>query len=162
MWPCDVPAILAGKLNGAEQNGTVYDALAIAKKFNIKPSMAWGLLEALPTIKHLLALYNYLSDSTVGEPKRGEHAVGYMVGMSPGPDMMIMFPLGVALPLREACRTYKLIPPSTGWSLTALEAVGRHDMTAGARFSYMSSAHDGYRSVKDYIVSCFTTVFDRV
>lgn len=69
-----------------------------------------------------------------------------------GPEFLDRLPLGIAAPLREAARTCQLAPPGD-WPLTAYRAIGRNDLAASASDAPDLLYSDGYKPVKDFIVS---------
>jgi len=140
-------AILYGRISNPEWQ--VPQHLIIQSE--ITPSFAYGRLAPQTYLHHLTPGYKCLADSTVeGSQKRAENAIHLMVNSPINPSRL---PLGIAAPLREAARTCQLSPPGD-WSLAAYRAIGRNDLAASATDSPDILFNDGYRTVKDYIVSC--------
>jgi len=125
----------------------------MANRFGIAPGFAYGRLDPLLSLGHLTAIYRCLADNTVLETqKRAENAMFLMVTSRLGSEFMNHLPIGLAAPLREAARTCQLAPPGD-WPLTAYHAIGRNDLAASASDAPDLLFSDGYRPVKDFIVS---------
>jgi anaphase-promoting complex subunit 1 len=123
---------------------------------DITPSYAYGRLLPFKTLNRLTSIYKCLSDESVPEAqKRAENAVLLLSTLRP--DFVDRLPLGIAAPLREAARTCQLSPPSR-WSVAAYRAVGRNDIIACATDAPDNIFNDGYRTVKDYLVSGFSCI----
>src|ERR1700761_4612701 len=156
VWPPDVSAILYGRISNPDWQVPWHDAQHIADRFHLLPSFAFGHIDPLNTLSKLTAIYKCLADST--EPssqKRAEKAILRMVEMRIGPEFLSRLPLGVLSPIREASRTCQLAPPSN-WPLEAYRAVGRNDVAASASRVPDLFFGDGYKSVKEFIVSSFS------
>jgi len=117
------------------------------------PSYAYGRVVPFKTLHNLTLIYKCLSDESVPEAqKRAENAVRLISTLEP--DFIDRLPLGIAAPLREAARTCQLSPPNN-WPLAAYRIIGRNDLVACVIDAPDDLFNDGYRTVKDYIVSEF-------
>ena len=117
------------------------------------PSYSYGRLMPLKTLYRLTSIYRCLSDENPPEAqKKAENAIHWMVNSSIEPDFVDRLPLGIAAPIREAARTCQLSPPSN-WSLAAYRTIGRNDLAACATDAPDILFNDGYRTLKEYIVS---------
>jgi anaphase-promoting complex subunit 1 len=125
----------------------------MANRFGITPGFAYGRLDPLLSLDHLTAIYRCLADNTIVETqKRAENAMFRMVTSRLGPEFMSRLPIGLAAPLREAARTCQLSPPGD-WPLAAYHAIGRNDLAASASDAPDLLFSDGYKQIKDFIVS---------
>lgn len=104
-------------------------------------------------MKRLTWVYMKLADPNVKQNiKRAENAVKQMVITAISEDFIGRLPLGIAAPLREAIRTCQLAPPPD-WPLEAYKAISRDDVAASAGSPPDLMLKNGYRSVKEYLVS---------
>jgi hypothetical protein len=127
----------------------------MASRFHVIPSCAFGRIDPLNTLSKLTTLYKCLADSA--EPssqKRAENTILRMVELRITPEFLNRLPLGILSPIREAARTCQLAPPSD-WPLEAYRVVGRNDVAASASQAPDLLFGDGYKAVKDFIVSDF-------
>ena len=125
----------------------------MANRFGITPGFVYGRLDPLLSLDHLTAIYRCLADNSVLETqRRAENAMFLMVTSKLGPEFMNRLPIGLAAPLREAARTCQLAPPGD-WPLAAYRAIGRNDLAASASDAPDLLYSDGYRPIKDFIVS---------
>lgn len=153
VWPPDISAILYGRISNPDWKVPWHDTHNLTIRFEITPSFAYGRLEPLTYLRQLTALYKCLADNKVEESqKRAENAIHLMVTSNMGLEFLNNLPLGIAAPLREAARTCQLSPPGD-WPLAAYRAIGRNDLAACASDAPDMLFSDGYRPVKDFIVS---------
>ncbi|PCH43928.1 hypothetical protein WOLCODRAFT_104419 [Wolfiporia cocos MD-104 SS10] len=152
VWPPDVSAILYGRINNPEWNVPLIESSKIAQSFKIGASFAYGHAEPLMYLRQFSDVYAALADNTVTDcRKRAEDALQVMVKTQIGSEVLRWLPLGIAAPLREACRTCQLSPSGT-WSVNAYYLIGRHDL-AEVLSPYSETAQSrGYRPVKDFIL----------
>lgn len=93
-----------------------------------------------------------MADDKVPESQqRAENAVLQMVTATSS-KLLDALPMGIAAPLREAARTCQLAPPGN-WPVSAYRAIGRNDLAACGSDEHDMLFNDGYRPVKDFIVS---------
>ncbi|KZT04675.1 uncharacterized protein LAESUDRAFT_657451 [Laetiporus sulphureus 93-53] len=147
-WPLDSVAILYGRISNPEWFPPVPESHKIAQGFDIKAAFAFGNAEPLLCSRQLTDVYVALADSKVPQTrKRAENGLQAMVRARIGADILRWVPLGIAAPLKEACRTCQL-SPSGDWPPLAHGLIGRNDLAE------MSSPHEqihvrGYRSVRE-------------
>lgn len=152
VWPLDISAILYSRLSRPDWTIPKYDPKHIATCFDIKPSYEYGLCDPLTELHQLSGLYNTLADDKVPESqKRAENAVLQMV-LSTSSTLLDSLPMGIAAPLREAARTCQLAPPGN-WPVAAYRAIGRNDLAASGSDEHDVLFNDGYRPMRDFIVS---------
>jgi anaphase-promoting complex subunit 1 len=121
--------------------------------FGYKSSMAFGRMEVFNPLRRVNAVYKALADgSTPDTRKRAERAIQILLSNGPGAEMPEVFPLGVAAPLREAARTCQFAPPGN-WPAEAYTLIGRNDLAEGASAPPDRLFNDGYRPIKDHLVS---------
>jgi anaphase-promoting complex subunit 1 len=121
-------------------------------RFQITPSLEYGLCDPLQHLHELSLLFNTISDPKVPESqKRAENVIFKMITQNTA-DLFYLLSLGVSAPLREAARTCQLVPPGN-WPLDAYRAIGRNDLAASATQNPDLFYSDGYRSRRDFIVS---------
>lgn len=153
VWPPDISAILYGRISNPEWKVPWFDALELASRFRIQPSFAYGIMDPLESMKRLTWVYMKLADPNVKQNiRRAENAVKQMVITAINEDFIGRLPLGIAAPLREAIRTCQLAPPPD-WPLEAYKAISRDDVAASAGSPPDLMLKNGYRSVKEYLVS---------
>jgi anaphase-promoting complex subunit 1 len=153
VWPPDISAILYGRISNPDWQVPWHDTHYMANRFGITPGFAYGRLNPLLSLDHLTAIYRCLADNTTLETqKRAENAMFRMVTSRLGREFMSRLPIGLAAPLREAARTCQLSPPGD-WPLAAYHAIGRNDLAASASDAPDLLFSDGYKQVKDFIVS---------
>lgn len=146
-------AILYGRVNNPEWALPPLDSKTLSTGFKITPSYAYGTTEPLIYLQQLTEIYLPLSDSKVNETrKRTDNALQAMVRMGVTPHLIKCMALGIASPLREACRTCQL-SPSGEWTVPAYSLIGREDLA-----EVMSSPTElpytrGYRPIREFIVS---------
>lgn len=125
----------------------------MATRFGITPAFAFGRTDPLLSLHHLTGIYRCLADNTVSETqKRAENAIFLMVTSRLGSAFLNRLPIGIAAPIREAARTCQLAPPPD-WPLAAYRAIGRNDLAASASDAPDLLFNDGYKPVKEFIVS---------
>lgn len=146
-------AILYGRVNNPDWALPPLDSKTLSAGFKISPSYAYGMTEPLVYLRQLTEVYLPLSDSKVNETrKRADSALQAMVRVAIGPHLIKCMALGIAAPLREACRTCQL-SPSGEWSVPAYSLIGREDL---AEVMNAPSDHPntrGYRPIREFIVS---------
>jgi anaphase-promoting complex subunit 1 len=153
VWPIDMSALLYGRINNPDWKIPWHDTAALAAFFGIEASFEYGRLEPLGALYLLTRIYMCLADEQVKETqKRADNALHMMVKAGMGAGFIDNLPLGVAAPLREAARTCQLSPPSE-WPAAAYRIIGRNDRAASASHIPDILCNDGYKSMKDYIVS---------
>jgi anaphase-promoting complex subunit 1 len=156
VWPIDMSALLYGRINNPDWKIPWHDTAALSSFFNIEASFEYGRLEPLGSLYLLTRIYMSLADENVKETqKRADNALHMMVKAGMGIGFIDNLPLGVAAPLREAVRTCQLSPPGE-WPVAAYRIIGRNDLAAGASHTPDMLFNDGYKSMKDCIVSVFT------
>lgn len=156
VWPIDMSALLYGRINNPDWKIPWHDTAALASFFGIDPSFEYGRLEPLGSLYLLTRIFMCLADEKVQETqKRADNALHMMVKAGMGTGFIDNLPLGVAAPLREAARTCQLSPPAQ-WPFAAYRIIGRNDLAAGASHVPDMLGNDGYKPLKDYIVSRFT------
>jgi anaphase-promoting complex subunit 1 len=145
VWPPDLSAVLYGRISSPDWKVQWHDLQHIVMRFQITPSLEYGICDPLQQLHELSLLFNTISDSKVPESeKRAENAIFKMITH--------LLPLGISAPLREAARTCQLVPPGN-WPLDAYRAIGRNDLAASATQNPDMFYSDGYRSRRDFIVS---------
>lgn len=149
VWPPDISAILYGRISNPEWQVPDHDTSSIARRFNIEPSFEYSGTEPLTAIHQLTSVYKCLSDSRKDTLRRAEDAVCLSVRLRLELNRL---PLGIAAPIREASRACQLAPPSD-WPPETYKAIGRNDLAASASNAPEMRSSDGYRAMKDYIVS---------
>jgi anaphase-promoting complex subunit 1 len=153
VWPPDLSAILYGRVSTPDWKVPWHDVQHIVTRFNITPSLEYGVCDPLHELHELSLLYNTLSDGKVKESqKRAENVIYQLVSQNGGKDVSSELPLGIASPLREASRTCQLAPPGN-WPLEAYKAIGRNDLAASATENPDMIITEGYKSRKEWIVS---------
>ena len=157
VWPPDISAILYGRISTPDWKVPWHDLQHIVTRFQIIPSMEYGVCDPLHQLHELSLLFNTLSDSKVPESqKRAENVIYKMVTQNTA-DLLYLLPLGISAPLREAARTCQLAPPGN-WPLEAYRSIGRNDLAASATQNPDILFSDGYKSRKDFIVSPYKTL----
>lgn len=152
VWPPDASAILYGRINNPDWNAVLIDSHHIAHApGSDSPSFAFGSSEPLTLMRQLTEVYKCLTDSKVAEGrKRAENALNAMVKAQIGLDVIQLLPLGVAAPLREACRTCQLAP-SGDWPIFAYNLIGRNDLAEVMSHSAGIVHSRGYRPARDFV-----------
>ena len=152
VWPPDVSAILYGRISSPDWKVPWHDLQHIVTRFQITPSLEYGVCDPLRQLHELSLLFNTISDSKVPESqKRAENVIYKMITQNTA-NLLYFLPLGISAPLREAARTCQLAPPGN-WPLDAYRAIGRNDLAASATENPDMLYSDGYRSRRDFIVS---------
>lgn len=122
-------------------------------RFNIPISFEYGRVDPLDSMDKLNAIYKCLADNKVSTcQKRAENAIYLTVTSGIDAAFLDKLPLGIAAPLREAARTCQLAPPSD-WPLPAYRTIGRDDVATSAYHAPDVHFKDGYRPIKEFIVS---------
>jgi anaphase-promoting complex subunit 1 len=153
VWPPDISAVLYGRISNPDWNVPWYGTEHLALLFHIKPSYEYGRQEPLSHLRQLTAIYMCLADGKVQDSrKRAENAIKVLVESQTSLDFVSHLPLGIAAPLKEAARTCQL-SPAGDWPMAAYTAIGRNDRAASANHTPDILFNDGYRSMKNYIVS---------
>lgn len=147
--PLDVPSALSFRLSTRDAKVPRLDAVV-----NRPPSsFAFGRVDAFPVLREMVSLVNTLNDPKQEDGrKRAENTVLQMATRHHGPDYLSLLPMSISAPLRESARTCQLGPPAD-WPICAYEFVGRNDLTEAALVDGDLIFTDGYRSVKDHLVS---------
>ena len=155
VWPPDMSAVLYGRINNPDWNFPLPDTHKMAQIFKLTPSYIYGHEEPLVNHRQLSSVYMCLADNRVPETrKRAENALNQMVRCHLGLDNLRNMPLGIAAPLREACRTCQL-SPGGDWPVSAYQLIGRNDLAEGLSTTPDLLYSYGYHSKKDYIVRTF-------
>ena len=153
VWPPDMSAILYGRVNNPEWTLPPLDSKTLSAGFKIAPSFAYGRTEPLIYLRQLTEVYLPLSDSRVNETrKRADNALQAMVHASLSPHLIKSMALGIAAPIREACRTCQL-SPSGEWGIPAYSLIGREDLAEVMYAPPELPSSRGYRPIRDFIVS---------
>jgi anaphase-promoting complex subunit 1 len=153
VWPPDMTAMFYGRVNNPDWKLPWYDIRKLASQFKLSPGYAYGTLEPLAYLRQLTQIYRCLADKTVEDSrKRAENAMHLMVSHRIGPAFLNALPLGLAAPLREAARICQLAP-GQDWPTAAYEFVGRNDLAEGANVNSSELNTNGYRAVKQFLVS---------
>lgn len=146
-------AILYGRVNNPDWALPPLDSKTLSASFKITPSYAYGTAEPLYNLRQLTEVYLPLSDSKVNETrKRADSALQAMVRVSVTPHLIKCMALGIAGPLREACRTCQL-SPSGEWSVPAYSLIGREDLAEVMNSPSELPHNRGYRPIREFIVS---------
>lgn len=154
-------ALLYGRINNPDWKIPWHDTAALSAFFGIEASFEYGRSEPLGTLFILTRIYMCLADDTIKETqKRAENALYIMVKAGMGVEFIDRLPLGIAAPLREATRTCQLSPPAQ-WPTEAYRIIGRNDLAAGVSHAPDMLFNDGYKPMKDFIVSIGWYVFSR-
>lgn len=160
VWPTDLSAILYGQVSTPDWKAPWHDVQHIVTRFEITPSLEYGVCDPLHDLHQLSLLYNTLSDGKITDCQdRAEKVVLQMVTQNGGQDVSSSLPLGIAAPLREATRTCQLAPPGN-WPLEAYKAIGRNDLAASANQDEDIVVYEGYKSKKEFIVRLLSLVND--
>jgi len=153
VWPPDMTAMFYGRINNPDWKLPWYDIRKLASQFKLSPSYAYGKLEPLAYLRQLTLIYRCLADKMVEDSrKRAENAMHLMVSHQIGLAFLNVMPLGLAAPLREAARTCQLAP-GQDWPAAAYEFIGRNDLAEGANADPGLLNVNGYRAVKEFLVS---------
>ncbi|KZT67155.1 hypothetical protein DAEQUDRAFT_713848 [Daedalea quercina L-15889] len=151
VWPPDMSAILYGRVNNPDWSLPALESATLAYGFRITPSYAFGNSEPLIYLRQLTEIYMPLADSRVTETrKRADNALQGMVRVSVTGHLIKCMALGVAAPLREACRTCQL-SPSGEWSVPAYSLIGREDLAEVMNSSPEPPYTRGYRPIREFI-----------
>jgi anaphase-promoting complex subunit 1 len=151
VWPPDVSAILYGRISSPDWKVPWHDLQHIVMRFQITPSLEYGVCDPLQQLHELSLLFNTISDPRVlDSQKRAENVIFKMITQNTA-DLLYLLPLGISAPLKEAARTCQLVPPGN-WPLDAYRAIGRNDLAASATQNPDMFYSDGYRSRRDFIV----------
>ncbi|KAH9830809.1 uncharacterized protein C8Q71DRAFT_716467 [Rhodofomes roseus] len=151
VWPPDMSAILYGRVNNPDWALPPLDSKTLAAGFKIAPSFAYGNGEPLIYLRQLTEIYMPLADNKVLETrKRADNALQAMVNVSINGHLIKCMALGIAAPLREACRTCQL-SPSGEWSIPAYSLIGREDLAEVMNASTEPPYTRGYRPIKEFI-----------
>lgn len=146
-------ALLYGRINNPDWKIPWHDTAGLAAFFGLNASFEYGRLESLGPMYLLTRIYICLADEKVKETQwRADNALYMMVKSGIGAGFIDNLSLGIAAPLREAARTCQLSPPNE-WPAMAYRVIGRNDLAAGASHTLDILFNDGYKPVKDYIVS---------
>jgi len=152
----DIGSILHSRLSNPDWKTPWQDMQHIVTRFDVTPSVFYGICDPLQELHELSLLYNTLADGKIQETQqRAENAVYKMVSQRTS-DALYLLPLGVATPLREAIRSCQLAPPAN-WPLEAYVAIGRNDLAASASQNQEIICSDGYSSRKEFMVSITST-----
>lgn len=153
VWPPDMTAMFYGRINNPEWKLPWYNIRKLSSQFKLVPSYAYGKHEPLAYLRQLTLIYQCLADKTVEDSrKRAENAMHLMVSHKVGLVFLNLLPIGLAAPLREAARTCQLAP-GQDWPAAAYEFVGRNDLAEGANANPGLLNANGYRAVKEFLVS---------
>jgi anaphase-promoting complex subunit 1 len=146
-------AMFYGRINNPEWKLPWYDIRKLSSQFKLSPSYAYGRLEPLAYLRQLTLIYQCLADKTVDDSrKRAENAMHLMVSHQIGLGFLNLLPIGLAAPLREAARICQLAP-GQDWLAAEYEFVGRNDLAEGANVNPGVLNANGYRAVKEFLVS---------
>jgi anaphase-promoting complex subunit 1 len=146
-------AMFYGRINNPDWKLPWYDIRKLASQFKLSPGYAYGTLEPLAYLRQLTLIYRCLADKTVEDSrKRAENAMHLMVSDRIGPAFLKALPLGLAAPLGEAARICQLAP-GQDWPTAVYEFVGRNDLAEGANVNPSELNTNGYRPVKEFLVS---------
>lgn len=150
-WPIDMTAVLFGRINTPDWSLTPHPR-NLGQHFNLTPSFALGRIEPLPSLAQLTMLYMCLADNTVKDSrKRAENALTALVTkLNTSTDILGLFPLGLASPIREAARTCQLAPAGN-WTSAAYRLIDRNDLAEAVSNRSDRLVNDGYLSVRDTI-----------
>ena len=147
-------ALLYGRVNNPDWKITWHDTASLNVFFGITASFEYGRMEPLHSLFLLTQIYTCLSDSEVKDTQqRADNAIYTLIKSGVSSDFLDQLSLGVAAPIREAARTCQLSPPSQ-WPEEAYKLIGRDDLAAAAQHHVPDVLfNDGYKPMKDYIVS---------
>lgn len=149
MLPPDISSALYSRLAQPEYHSRLLETLASRPN----QSFVLGKIEPHASLREFTQLFSMLSDTNQSDSrKRSEMTVQLMVGYQYGLDFLNLLPLSISAPLREAARTCQLGPPRA-WPVSAYEFVGRSDLTESGKVTEDLTFNDGYRTVKDHLVS---------
>lgn len=154
--PLDFLSLCFARFEKNEYSEHFTHTFKLADAFGIAPSYAYGQVDPLLRMRRLYSVILALTTSKEqNSRKRAENAVNLYAQYRQSPyniDAIEDLPIGIASPLKEAVRTSQL-SPSGSWSAAVYRLIGRNDLAEG-----VSNAPDisleGYRSIKDYLVSC--------
>lgn len=121
--------------------------------FGFTPAYALGRVEPLGALRRVTAVYMALAEAGVRETrKRAELAVQVAVRNRVGQELLPGLQMGVQAPIREAARTCQFAPPGN-WPAEAYAVIGRNDLAEGVSAPPDRLFNDGYKSVKEHLVS---------
>jgi anaphase-promoting complex subunit 1 len=160
IWPPDMSGILHGRIRNPEWKVSEHERAFLETlflgMFTTSRSLAFGKIDPLPHLRGLVSIYMELADGGVADSqKRAENAIQAAVNMDKSIQLSLL-PLGLASPIHEAARTCQLSPPAE-WSVSGYTMIGRNDLAASVTRVLDMLSNDGYRAVKDHIVSIHST-----
>jgi anaphase-promoting complex subunit 1 len=159
IWPADSGGffviMLLGPIPPSFKNSMHWDHTRVNDHFHVTPSFAFGRVEplhALPILSQLYQSFGERENETVQQ--RSEAVIEKLMDLRVPPRFLKYLTLGLEAPLKEASRTCQLSPPG-GWGTEAYRVIGRDDMAESTRSDPVALINDGYRSLKDFLVSVY-------